>query len=302
MLSFFRVIKFAIQDFFRNFSLSFMTILTLVLMLLSVNALIAFRVVGQHAIEMVEDQINISIYFSHTASDEHISEIVGFVQSFPEVEQTTFKTPDQVLEEFRTQHAANHEILASLDELGENPLGATLIVKTNNPEDYENIITAIDIPEYQDIIDAQTFGDTQAAIENIRNITERVERVSLSLAIMFGLIAFIIIFNTIRVAIYTQREEISIKKLVGATDWFVKGPYIVQSIFFTVISIAVTSYLVMFIWSRFDPYWGLIWHQADFLTNYYNSNILFLLSSQTAAVLVLTIFSATLAMRRYLRT
>lgn len=302
MLSFFRIIKFAFQDIFRNFSLSFMTVLILVLMLLSVNALIGIRAVTGQATQMIKDQIDVSVYFNYTATDESINEIRSFIESFPEVKSTTFKTPDIVLSEFREDHALNPDILASLDELGENPFGATLIVRTDNPENYANIITAINIPEYEDLIDAKTFDETQVTIDNVQNITDRVETISWGLTLMFAVIAFVIVFNTVRVAIYTQRAEISIKKLVGATDSFVKGPYHIQSLLFTALSVGITAGIIYYLLQHLDPYLALVLRQDQFLTNYYNSNIIFLLCSQVAAVLLLTTFSATLAMRKYLKT
>lgn len=279
-----------------------MTVLILVLMLLSVNALIGIRAVTGQATQMIKDQIDVSVYFNYTATDESINEIRSFIESFPEVKSTTFKTPDIVLSEFREDHALNPDILASLDELGENPFGATLIVRTDNPENYANIITAINIPEYEDLIDAKTFDETQVTIDNVQNITDRVETISWGLTLMFAVIAFVIVFNTVRVAIYTQRAEISIKKLVGATDSFVKGPYHIQSLLFTALSVGITAGIIYYLLQHLDPYLALVLRQDQFLTNYYNSNIIFLLCSQVAAVLLLTTFSATLAMRKYLKT
>lgn len=301
MLSILRVIKFAFQDVFRNFGLSVMTILILVLMLLSINTLLIMNTLTSAAISTVKDQIDVSVYFNEDATEEEIEEIKLYINSFPEVIETKYLSEEDVLEGFRKQHEDNSDIISALDELGENPLGSTLIVKTREPKDYEKLIQALDVPEYQSVIEAKTFGDTEKAINRIHTITTQVEKFGIILSILFAFIAFLIIFNTIRVAIYTQRSEISIKKLVGASNWFVQGPYIIESFIFTILSVAVTVGLVWFALRFLDPYAEVVFGQAGMLFNYYQANFTMLLAIQSFGVLFLTIFSSLLAMRKYLR-
>ncbi|PIZ94335.1 MAG: hypothetical protein COX81_03830 [Candidatus Magasanikbacteria bacterium CG_4_10_14_0_2_um_filter_37_12] len=301
MFSFLRIIKFALQDIGRNFGLSLMTILILILMLLSVNTLFVIQILTNQATQSIKDQIDVSIYFNADSTDEEIKEVTEYINSFPEVVEVTFYSSEQVLDDFKKTHAGNEEILASLDELDENPLGPTTVIKTRVPSDYPNIIAALNIPEYENIIESKTFTDTEVAIRKIDNITTQVERFTIALSTFFGIIAFLIIFNTIRIAIYTQRIEISIKKLVGATNWFVRGPFLVESLIFSVVSTAVTFSLVLFIISFIDPYVGVIFNKTAFLTNYYLDNIILLVGVQFGVVLLLTLFSSILAIRRHLK-
>ena len=118
---------------------------------------------------------------------------------------------------------------------------------------------------------------------------------------LFGVIAFLIIFNTIRVAIFTQRVEITIKKLVGATNWFIRSPYIIESFIFTAISVAITYFLMRFAAGLIDPYVAVVFKKDWLLTNYISSNIMMLVGSQFVVVLLLTVFSSFLAMRKHLK-
>lgn len=301
MTSFFRVIKFAFQDIFRNFSLSIMTVLILILMLLSINTVIFIRVLTGQATTTIKNQIDVSVYFDHDASDKQINEMKKYVTSFPEVIESKFYTKEETLEEFKKTYASNPKILNALEELKENPLGSMLVVKTREPGDYKKIIDALSVPEYKDIVEARTFEDTAKAIERIDTITKNVEQFSVALSAFFALISFIIIFNTIRVAIYTQRIEISIKKLVGATNWFIRGPYIVEALIFSACSTALAALAVVFAARSIDPYVGSIFQSPGFLTNYLSSHILMLFGIQFGAVLFLTIVSSLLAMRKHLR-
>ena len=301
MQSLWRIIVYGFQDVFRNISLSIMTVLILVLMLLSINTLVFLRVIAMKATETVEKRIDVSVFVRPEVPESSVEELQRYLASFPSVTQVVYKNSDEVLRDFRAKHQDSPDILASLDELGENPLGSTIRVQTKRPEDYRTIIDALRVPEYENVVEAKTFGDTERAIERINAIVREVERFSVALSALFAVIAFLIIFNTIRVAIYTQRAEISIKKLVGASNWFVRGPYIVEACFFTVLSVGVSIGLLFFTVRFADPYLASVFEESGILTGYAKSHILELVLFQGVAVLFLTIFSSFVAMQRHLK-
>lgn len=285
----------------RNIGLSSMTVFILVLMLLSVNVLWSVDVMTKEAVSMVKDQINVSLYFATDAKDKDVTEIKGYLGAFPEVVNLQLQTREQVLESFKDRHRMSAEVLQALDELGGNPFGPTLIVKTREPGDYKKILAGLNVPEYENLIEAKSFDGQEGAIDRLHTITGRIERVGLGLSALFALISFLIIFNTIRVAIQTQKIEISIKRLVGANNWFIRGPYLLESLIFTISSIVITAGIVYLALHWIDPYLAVVFPSDFSLTKYYNSNILYLFGSQAVAVLLLTVVSSTLAMRRQLK-
>ena len=301
MLSFLRIVKFALQDIGRNFSLSFMTVLILVLMLLSINTLVAVHVLTEKAVSSVKEQLSVSIHFRQDVKDEQVTEVQSFINSFPAVTSVEFLNRDEVLQQFKDIHKENPDILSSLNELGDNPFGPTMIITTREPSDYEKIITAISVPEYEGIIESKTFQDTQKAIDRIGSITAQVQKFVFVLTGLFGIISFLVIFNTIRVAIYTQRIEISIKKLVGASNWFVRGPYLIEALVFTFLSVILTFVIMYFVVQFIDPFVSVVFSSEKFLTNYFLSHILVLAGAEFGIVLLLTFVTSFLAMRRYLR-
>ncbi|PIT88011.1 MAG: hypothetical protein COU29_04360 [Candidatus Magasanikbacteria bacterium CG10_big_fil_rev_8_21_14_0_10_36_32] len=301
MISFIRVIKFAFQEIGRNAGLSFMTVVILVLMLLSVNVLWTVDVVTKEAVGLVKEQINVSLYFKAEASDQEVSEVKRTLNSFPEVLEIKTQSREEVLESFQSRHQLSPEVLEALNELGDNPFGPTLVIKTREPEDYKKILQAMDVPEYDNLVEAKSYEGNEEGIEKIQNITNRIERLGFWLSLIFLIIAFLIIFNTVRVAIYTHRIEISIKRLVGASNWFIRGPYLVESFLFTVLSIAITAGLIYLALHWLDPYLLLVFPNGFSLTNYYNSHIFLIFGLQALAVLLLTSLSSLLAMRRQLK-
>lgn len=301
MRSIYRVTKYAFQDLGRNFGLSSMTVFILILMLLSVNVLWSVDVLTQQATSIVKEQINISLYFKAEATDDNLEEIKKYLGILPEITQMDAISREEVLESFKSRHQMSAEVLAALEELDENPFGPTLIIKTKEPEDYRKVLVAVDVPEYDALIETKSFEGNEEGIEKLQNITNRIERVGFGLAALFAIISFLIIFNTVRVAIYTQRIEISIKRLVGASTWFIRGPYIIEAFVFALSSVAI-AYGLIYLGLRFlDPYLSIVFSNGFTLTNYYNSNIIWLVGIQFVSVLLLTFISSGLAMRKQLK-
>lgn len=301
MASFFRIFKFAFQDIGRNLGLSFMTIFILTLMLLSVNTLWSMDTVTKEAVRLVKDQVNVSLYLAADASDKDIDTLRTYIRSMPEVTAVDIESREEVLRSFQKRHQLEQPVLDSLNELGGNPFGPTVIVKTREPEDYKKVIDAISVPEYETLIDDKSFEGHENVLTNIQRITDRIQKVSLGMSLLFALIAFLIIFNTIRVAIHTQRIEISIKRLVGANNWFIRGPYLVESVIFSVLSVAITAVAVYFALKWLDVYLGVVFPNNFSLLTYYREHAIFIFGVQALAVLTLTVVSSVLAMRKQLK-
>ncbi len=301
MVSLLRVVRFAFQDMGRNIGMSFMTIFILVLMLLSVNTLWSVEVLTKAAVSEVKDQINVSIYFSPTATEKQVNDIKSYLGGFPEVTKVDLRLREEVLTQFKDRHRLSQEVLSALDELGGNPFGPTVVVKTREPGDYKKIINALNVPEFETLIEAKSFDEHADAIDKIQNITNRVEKMGMGLSILFAIISFLVIFNTVRVAIQAQRVEIGIKRLVGASNWFIRGPYLVESLVFTIASVSVSAVVLFFALRWLDPYLIVVFPNGFSLTNYYNSHILYVFGVQILAVLLLTVASSSLAMRKQLK-
>lgn len=301
MFSFLRILKFAFQDIGRNLSLSFMTVFILVLMLLSVNVLWSVDIITRQAVNSVKSQVDVSFYLAPAVATSTIADMEKYVKSFPEVTEVKILTSDQVLQSFKERHKDQIESMQALTELGSNPFGSTLMVKTKEPKDYQKIIKALDVPEYKKIIESKSFDKHENAIERLQKITNRIEQIGFGLTVLFAVISFLIIFNTVRVTINSQRTEISIKRLVGASNWFIRGPYLIESLLFTALSIVATFVILVFAFGWLDSYLSVVFTGNFSLTNYYKSNIFFLGGIQAAAVLLLTVVSSGLAMRRQLK-
>ncbi len=302
LVSLVRVIKFSALDLVRNASLATMTVIVLSLLLISINTVLGIRFVAHEAVNSVKDKIDLSIYLKPTVKTETVTALEQKIKTIPEVKETRQISREIALENFKLAYADRPEIIAALAEVGDNPLGPALIVKTDDPKDYDKVIAILDDPGFSDTVEDKTFADTHLAIEKITNVTARIQQFVWVISLVFALVAMIIIYTTIKVAIYTERVEIAVKKLVGASNWFVRGPYLIEAVILSTLSLAISLIIIYAAAQALDPYFSPLLSQNRILTNYLGANILMLAGFEYLATLVLTLGTSALAMRKYLRT
>lgn len=297
-----RIIKFAAQDFWRNIWLSVITITILVMALFSVNFLIVFNLIADNVISAVHEKIDVSIYFVPEATAGEVSNVKSSLDKLVEVKEIKYISPEEALQKFQEEHAEDPDILESLEQIEGNPLGAALVVKAKRLDDYPKILDEVNKPEYQNIIQDKNFEDHKAIIGKINNITEKVETVGLIVIAVFILIAIVIVFNTIKIAIYTHRGEIEIKRLVGATNWFISAPFIVEGIFYSLIACLLIIAIIYPLIGILDPYLIKFFEGLDFsVLNYFNEHFFAIFGLQLVLVIILNVISSSLAIGKYLR-
>ena len=274
----------------------------LVLTLLTVNILLLLNRVTDEAIKFVENRIEVSVYFNQTADTKTISDALTYLRTLPQVKDVQEITADDSLALFKTRHAADPAILSSLDELGSNPFGPTLIVKANSAKDFDAIISALNNPQYKDAIREKDFSDYQQIVAKIRVTTDRIRMVGIILSGVFFLIALLIIFNTVRVTVFIHKDEIGIMRLVGASSGFIRAPYLLETILLSFIALVITMAIVFPGLFFLDPYMTQYFGgQSTGLVSYFVQNGLYIFGGQFLALLIVTMGSTSLAIRKYLK-
>lgn len=297
-----RIIKFAFQDFWRNFWLSLVTITVLVLALLSVNILISLNAVSDSVINSVKDKVDVSVFFKTDTPQAVIDNFQEKLRNMSEVKETVFIAKDQALAQFKEKHKNDPAILEAVKEVEDNPLLDALVIKAQNTEDYKKILTVLNSAENQEVIKYQNYTDHEKIIARVSSLSDKVSKFSLSLTIIFAVIAILIVFNAIRVTIYTHREEIAVMRLVGASNSFIRAPFLVESILFAVFAIIITIVVLYGIFVALTPYLGGFLETYNFsLINYYKSNFVEIFLAQLGAVILLNIISSGIAIGKYLR-
>lgn len=301
-LSLARVSKLAFQQFHRNLWLSIATITLLVLSLLTVNLIVGLGAVSQAAIASVQNKIDVSVYFKPQIENDVVEKVRGALLELKEVSAVDFIPKEGALDRFKERHAQDPIIMESLGELGENPFGATLAVRAHNPEQYPKIISFLEGDSYKDLIEEKNFDDHELVITRINSLMRNIRSFGLVVAGIFGMIAILVVINTVRVAVYTHRGEIRVMRLVGASNWFIRGPFLFEALWFSFVATVCTAIIVYAGAFFAQPYFNNLFEGVNVsLVGYYNSNALIIFGAQFVGILLLTVVSSFLAVRRYLR-
>lgn len=296
-----RIFKFSSQDFWRNIWLSIITITILVFTFISISFLIILNVISGTAIKTVEEKVDVSVYFKPEVGENEILSLKSYLSSLPEVKEVQYISKEQALEKFKEMHKDDPVIQKSLEELGKNPLTASFIIKSDNVNNYPKIIEQLDQSEYNQIVESKNFAEHKEIIGKVSNITDRIKVMGLAVSAIFVIIACLIVFNSVRIMIYTHREEINIMKLVGASNWFVKSPYLIQAVIYSVIACLITIILVYPLAGVINPYISSFFG-ADFnLIVYLNQHAVQIFGSQLLLIVLLTLISSSIALKRYLK-
>ncbi|MEK7203238.1 MAG: permease-like cell division protein FtsX, partial [Patescibacteria group bacterium] len=253
LIFFARVIKFSLQDIGRNIWLSLTTIIILILALVSINLLLTVRAISSTAIDAVKDKIDISLYLKSDSEENKILALKAEISNMELVKDVEY-TPKQVaLESFKQKHKNNPEISQALIELGKNPLSPSLVIKPKDINQLDELIVNLNKVD-DDIIESRNFDDHKTMLEKINSITNKISKAGMFISAIFVFITLLVVYNAIRVTIYTHRTEIGIMKLVGASNWFIRAPYLISSLIYTLIGILITIMFFYPFLSLLQPY------------------------------------------------
>lgn len=299
MLSFYRIIKFSLQDIARNFWLSAATITILVLSLLSVNILMVVRVISDNASVAVQEKIDISLYLKPDVPEEQILQLKDKISHFEKVGSVVYVSKEEALQDFRAKYENNQEVLLALKELGQNPLSPSLIIKPDNFREADLLINELRVID-DPIIESRDFSDNAMVLSKIDNITRRVNDIGLAIITIFILTSLLVVYNTVRVAIYTHRQEIEIMRLVGASNSFIYMPHIFSSLIYSLISVAIIIVIFYPFLSLLQPYLEVFFmgYNVDIL-NYFIANFATIFGLQFLGILLINALASLFAVSRY---
>ncbi len=299
MVTLFRIIKYGLQSFFRNGWLSISTIGIMILALLVFEGLVVFNVVSQGAVQAIQDKVDITVYFQSNVPEDTILNLKKSLEGLDEVKYVEYVSQDQALANFKLAHASDTTITQTLSELDTNPLLASLNIKAKDIHHYDTIAAYLDKPDFSGIIQKVTYAQNQVVIDRLSSFVDNMSRGGFILTLFLAFLAASVTFNTIRLGIFSNREQIGIMRLVGASNNFIRGPYVIEGILYGVIA-AVVSFLIFIpIIAALSPAISNFVPEVN-LQGYFNSNFLALFLYQALFGVVLGIVSSVIATRRYL--
>ncbi len=298
--TFLRILKYGFQNFWRNGWLSTATVVVMALALLLFQGLILFDVVTTSAVASIQDKIDIAVYFKRNTAEDDILNIQRSLEQLPEVKTVEYISSERALEKFKETHKDDEIINQAISEVGENPILASLNIKAKDPNDYPMIDTYLKNDTFINHVEKVTYSKNRTAIELLNRIIDTVNKVGLAFTLFIAFTACLVAFNTIRLAIYSNREEIGIMRLVGASNIFTKGPYLVSGILYWIVGAVVAVVLAAPFVNFAAPYFLRLIPEMN-LEAYFYSSLGTLFFYLLLFGVFLGIASSWVAIRRYLR-
>lgn len=244
-----RIVRWGLINFYRNTVVSIASILMMTVTLTVIGITIFLNAVLGFSLAQMESKVDVNVYFYPKTSERQIMSVKDMLSNLPEVASVEYITEDQALADFRARHAKDYLTLQALDELGANPLGATLNIRAQEPGQYESIAKTLDnnaslTSGSSAIIEKVNYAQNKEIIERLTSMIQSVRVLGVAITIFFIGISFLITFNTIRLAIYMARDEITNMRMIGAENKYIQGPFIVEGVVYGLIAAAIT--LIMF--------------------------------------------------------
>lgn len=297
-----RIIKSGFVGFWRNGSVSLSSVLIMTVTLFALGSILFAGALLKSSLEEIQGKVDVNVYFIPSATETDILALKSRLEALPEVALVEYTSRDQALANFRERHQNDEVTLQALEEIGDNPLGAILNIRAKQTSQYEGIANFLDSEsgEKGTFIDKVNYYQNKAAIDTLTRIIAGGTKVGFGMTLALVLISIIIAFNTIRLAIYIAREEISVMRLVGASNKYIRGPFIVSGVMYGVVSAVLT--LILFYPAT---YWVSSITRTFFsgfdMWGYYLSQfgIIFAIIISTGALL--GAIGSFLAVRKYLR-
>ena len=299
-----RIIKGGFLNFVRNGFVSLSSVLVMTITLSVVTLIILSQAVLNFSLSQLQDKVDVTVFFTVGASESEILGIKTQLEQLPEVANVEYISSDQALTNFRERHSTDYLTLQALEELDENPLGATLNIEAIETSEYEQIANFLESGDalasnQRVIIDKVNYFQNKLVIDRLISITEGAKRLGLGITVVLILISVIITFNTLRLNIYIAREEIGVMRVVGAENHYIRGPFMIEGMIYGIVS----AFITMVIFYPISLWLGA--NMSDFLginlNTYYLSNFFQLFVITLVFGILLGVISSFLATRAYLK-
>lgn len=299
LISLGRIIKSGFQNFWRNGYLSVAVILIIILTILIFTSIILINVIGKTAITGLEEKVDISVYLKNSANNEDAQELMSKLEKLNQVKTIEYVSKEQALKNFKEEYKDNDIIKESLAELEVNPLPPTLNIKANALDQYKSIVEYLESNKGE-VVSKINYDQNKDVINRLSSIIQISKKAGLVLGAVVGVMAILITFNTIRLTIYSHRQEIEIMRLVGASNWYIRMPFIVEGIIYGVCGVAAAMAILYPAISWLSPRLDSFIPGAN-LMGYFTVNLFSIILIQLAVGVGLGVLSSGIAVRRYLR-
>lgn len=300
-----RILRTGVLNFIRNAWLGIaamaVMVITLTIILFSIIANATFA----NTVQQITDRIDISVYIKDSVTVQKRDELVKQIRALENVKSVEYISKDQALEVYKKQNASNPDLLVAISQT-DNPLPASLQIKPKDPNKIDSIKTFLEKKDIKNLQSDETSysGDRKDAIDKITSATNFFRQAGIAGVLIFAFISMLIIFNTIQMAIFNRRDELTIMRLLGASTNFIRGPFIVESIMYGIVSgvlsIAIVHAIFTISAKAFEASsLGIL--DINYSNKYFADHYFAFLGLQLGVGVLIGAISSIIATRRYLK-
>ena len=300
-----RVLRWSFASFWRNGFVSLAAVAVMTVTLFFIGSLVFTGAILRISIDALKDKVDVNVYFVTSAPEEEILSLKKSLEALPEIAKVEYISREQALADFKLRHRDDQLTLQSLDELGENPLGAAFNIKAKDANNYESIAKFLEQGSRligdgkASIIDKVNYNQNKVAIDKLIKVTNSAQTLGLFIILFFAAISILITYNTIRLTIFISKDEVSVMRLMGASGRYISARFLLQAALYGIAAAAIA--LIIFYPTT---YW-LGPKTADFffgvnVFRYYLDNFPQIFLLIVGSGVVLGVASSFLAVRRYL--
>ncbi len=299
-----RVLVGGSKNFVRGGAVSAATVLIMTVTLAIISSLVFLSALLSFTLDTIKNKVDVSVYFVTTASEQDIFAVRDQLEKLPQVSSVTYTSAADALTAFRARHANDQLTLQALDQLGGNPLDASLEVRAKDPSEYESIVNFLEASpalssDGTSIIDRINYAQNKNVIDRLSLAIRATREVGFAVVIFFAIASILIAFATIRLAIYTAKDEIAVMRLVGASNAYIQGPFVVEGVITGILAALIVLFLL----------WPTIWYVGEktatwfggfSLAGYYDSHFILFFGVLMLSGILLGAIASVLAIRKYL--
>lgn len=297
------------HHFRRNWTTVLGAVVTIFLSLFIIGLFILGSIMINGVVGGVEDSVTIQAFLSDDVDQSTVDSFQSEIEGWDNVASVTYKSKDEALEEYRTSMSNRNasDAVAALD--GQNPLPASLVITLDDPQQVEataeRIMSDSTFAQIRDgagdegsnAADDVLYG--QGTVDRLFEVTNYIRLAAVVLVVMLTFVAFVFINNTIRLAITARRREIAIMRLVGASNGFIRGPFIMEGALEALIAAVLA---IVALWAGLNAVMPVLASNLSFLSFEIPASMLYMTFGALLVIgIVIGLFGSAIAMRRYLK-
>ena len=302
-----RVGKQGFITFWRSGIVSFTGVFVTTVTLFIIGSVIIANAFLTSSLDELESKVDVNVYFTTTASEEDILLLKSRLEQLPEVASVEYVNREEALARFIERNKGNALVLQSLEELGDNPLGALFNVKAREPSQYASIVSYLNKQTENvlaagntSIVDRINYADNQVIIDRLSALTGGLRKLGIFVGLVLIAMAALVTASTVRLAIYNSRQEISVMRLVGANNSYIRGPFIIEGVMYGILAALLASLLLypasLWVTRTTENFFGGV-----NIIDYYISNVGQIVLILLVSGVLLGMLSSFVAVRRYLK-